>query len=93
MEYFYGGGGNPTPDFVYRFTITELTDEMYDWCTHYPLEGPFERWWVSRKMHSYKGGMVPTIQIQFESRKAAYMFMLTYSEYITENKSIYEVTP
>lgn len=93
MEYFYSSGGNPNPDFVYRFNVSQLTDEMYKWCSDYPLNGPFDRWWVSRKTFSYKGGMVPIIQVQIENRKAAYMFMLTYSEYITENKSIYEVTP
>lgn len=93
MEYFYSGGGNPCPDFVYRFMVEEVTTEMYQWLENYPLNGPFERWYIKRKDLQYQGGTIPTIQIQIESRKAAYMFMIAFSEYITKNVSIYEVTP
>ena len=93
MEYFYSGGGNPNPDFVYRFMVKDVTEEMYDWLADYPLNGPFDRWYIKRKLLQYKGGNIHSVQIQIENRKAAYMFMLAFSEYITENKSIYEVTP
>lgn len=93
MEYFYSSGGNPTPDFVYRFLVKEATEEMYDWLSEYPLYGPFDRWYIKRRSVDYKGGTQTTIQVQIENRKAAYMFMLAFSEYITENKSIYEITP
>lgn len=93
MEYFYGGGGASCPDFVYRFMVEDVPSEMYSWLADYPLNGPFDRWYIKRRSVDYKGGTQHTTQVQIENRKAAYMFMLTWSEYITENKSIYEVKP
>jgi hypothetical protein len=93
MEYFYSGGGNNRPDFTYRFLVKKITDEMYDWCDSYPLIGPFERWHI---IHNYyertdsrndRGDSPETPLIQFESRKAAYMFRIAFSEYIIENKT------
>ena len=95
MELFYSGGGNPNPGFVYRFLVKEVTDEMWRWLEQYPLTGPFERWYIQRNGDPHRTNddakEIPMVQI--ESRKAAYMFMLTYSEYIIANKSLYEVTP
>lgn len=85
MEYFYGGGGNSNPDFTYRFRVKEIPPDMYRWCTEYPLTGPFERWHIKHKRIPYQGGEVDTVVIQIESRKAAYMFRLTFSEYIMED--------
>jgi hypothetical protein len=88
MEYFWSDGGNNRPDFTYRFTLKEVTEEMYDWCGNYPLDGPFERWHIIRNYgqptHEDKKE-VPLIQ--FESRKAAYLFRIAFSEYIIENKT------
>ena len=88
MEYFWSEGGNNRPDFTYRFTLKEVTEEMYDWCGNYPLDGPFERWHIIRNYgqptHEDKKE-VPLIQ--FESRKAAYLFRIVFSEYIIENKT------
>ncbi len=89
MEYFYSGGGNNRPDFTYRFLMRKITDEMYDWCCEYPLNGPFERWHI---IHNYfetafNCSTPETPLIQFESRKAAYMFRIAFSEYILENKT------
>lgn len=94
MEYFYGGGGNPNPDFVYRFVVKDIPPDMYKWCSDYPLTGPFERWHIK---HSYKevldaaGTREQTPLIQFESKKAAKMFRIAFSEYIIENKSLYSL--
>lgn len=83
MEYFYGGGGNSNPDFTYRFLVKDIPPDMYRWCAEYPLTGPFERWHIK---HNVKmGGIEQRPVIQFESRKAAYMFRLTFSEYIVED--------
>jgi hypothetical protein len=93
MEYFYGGGGRSDPDFIYRFEVTEVTNEMWKWCERYPLTGPFERWYVQHRSTIAK---LQNPIITFESRKAAYMFNLAYSEYIVKNvsynfaRSIYE---
>jgi hypothetical protein len=96
MEYFYSGGGNNRPSFSYRFLMRKITDDMYNWCGDYPLDGPFERWHI---IHNYQTGPVDnsvdsgpeTPLIQFESRKAGYLFRIAFSEYIIENKSIYEL--
>jgi hypothetical protein len=83
MEYFYSGGGNNRPDFTYRFLVSKITEEMYDWCGNYPLTGPFERWHIIHNTGNFERDTI----IQFESRKAAYMFRIAFSEYITENKT------
>ena len=89
MEYFWSDGGNNRPDFTYRFTLKEVTEEMYDWCGNYPLDGPFERWHIKHRFRtlSYEGGEVEIPLIQFESRKAAYMFKIAFSEYIVEDRT------
>ena len=88
MEYFYSGGGNNRPSFSYRYTMKEITNEMWEWCENYPLNGPFQRWHV---IHNYGQ---PTDQdrkeiplIQFEDKNAAFMFKLAFSEYILEDKT------
>lgn len=83
MEKFYGGGGRSNPDFLYRFEVKEVSNEMYQWCERYPLTGPFERWYI--QYSSTHANVNPIIQ--FESRKAAYMFRIAFSEYILENKT------
>lgn len=83
MEHFYGGGGNNNPDFTYRFLVKTVPNEMYKWCEDYPLNGPFERWHF--KLYPHDGGT--TYMIQFESRKAAYMFKIAFSEHIIEDKT------
>ena len=89
MEYFYGGGGRSNPDFTYRFLVKNVPDVMWAWCESYPLTGPFERWYVQHNFKSIdsNGGQVQLPLIQFESRKAAYMFSIAYSEYIIKNMS------
>jgi hypothetical protein len=88
MEYFYSGGGNNRPSFPYAFVVKTVTNEMWTWCENYPLSGPFERWHVQ---HSSAIAKLQDPIIQFESKKAAYLFRIAYSEYIIENKSIYEL--
>lgn len=98
MEYFYGGGGRSNPDFCYRFLVKEVTEEMYDWCGDYPLNGPFERWYIEHKhkVLNYQGGQIELPLVQIESRKAAYMFTIAFSEHILKDltydfvKSIHE---
>ena len=87
MDYFYSGGGNNRPTFTYRFLVKKVTEEMYKWCEDYPLDGPFERWHIIFNYHQGKTDAPEIPLIQFESRKAAYMFKLAYSEYILEDKT------
>ena len=95
MEYFWSDGGNNRPSFAYRFLMSKITEEMYDWCDRYPETGTgyFQRWHI---IHNYtlinNGNDAPeTPLIQFESKKAALMFRIAYSEYIIEDKSIYSL--
>ena len=89
MEYFYGGGGNSDPDFTYRFLVEDVTNEMWKWCESYPLNGPFERWHVKHNFRKvpYKGGELVMPLIQIESRKAAYMFKIAFSEQILKDET------
>lgn len=92
MEYFWTDGGNNRPDFTYRFLMQNTTSEMIDWCKKYPANGPFERFHI---IHNFQENYLKSDTdrrivlplIQFESRKAAYMFRLAFSEYILENKT------
>lgn len=91
MEYFYSGGGNNRPDFTYRFLMKEINNDMWKWCEAYPLNGPFQRWHI---IHNYQashkgitGDQKETPLIQFEDKRAAFMFSIAFSEYITEDKT------
>lgn len=77
MESFYGGGGRSNPDFTYRFLVNQVTTPMYQWLEDYPLNGPFERFYIR---HQTKDANGPIVQI--ENRKAAYMFKIAFSEHI-----------
>ena len=91
MEYFWSDGGNNRPDFTYRYLMKEITSDMHHWCNNYPLTGPFERWHVIRNFEAeYDGDLgdrkeIPLIQ--FENKKAAFMFSIAFSEYILEDKT------
>jgi hypothetical protein len=91
MEYFYSGGGNNRPSFTYRFTMKEITTEMWKWCESYPLIGPFERWHIIHNFVTERDGDLGDAKeiplIQFESRQAAYWFRIAFSEYILEDKT------
>lgn len=89
MEYFHGGGGNPNPDFCYRFLVEKVTSDMWQWCENYPLNGPFERWHVKHrhKVLTYDGGEKVLPLIQIENKNAAFMFKLAFSEYILKDET------
>jgi hypothetical protein len=88
MEYFFTSGGNNRPDFTYRFTMKEITTEMYQWCENYPLSGPFQRFHIVRNFGQPTDGDRKEIPlIQFEDKNAAFMFSIAYSEYILEDKT------
>lgn len=86
MELFYSSGGRSNPDFVYRFLVKQVTTEMFKWCEDYPLNGPFERWYIEhRYTHDPLDMSIDIPMIQIESRKAAYLFRIAFSEYIIED--------
>jgi hypothetical protein len=87
MDYFYSGGGNNRPTFPYAFSVTQVTNDMWQWCDQYPESGHFKRWHVIHSTGNFERDTI----IQFESRKAAYLFSIAYSECIIENKSIYDI--
>jgi hypothetical protein len=80
MEYFYGGGGNNRPYFMYRFKVKECTNDMYMWAHAYPEKGPFNRFHVEwgsvySKMDSPREYDV----IQFEWGEAAKVFRIAFA--------------
>lgn len=92
MEYFHSSGGNNRPDFTYRFLMRTTTSEMIEWCRAYPLTGPFERFHIihnfqENHLASKTDRRIVLPLIQFESRKAAYLFSIAYSEHILEDKT------
>lgn len=92
MEYFWSDGGNNRPDFTYRYTMKEVTSEMYRWCQSYPANGPFDRFHVIRNYGQPTDSDKKEVPlIQFENKKAAFMFSIAFSEYILENKSLYSL--
>lgn len=93
MEYFWSEGGNNLPYFTYRYLIKEMTEGMHHWCTNYPLNGPFQRWHVIRNYFegtAFRGDAPETQLIQFEDRKAAFLFSIAFSEYIIADKTMKE---
>lgn len=84
MEYFYSAGGNSNPDFIYRYEVKQVTNEMWKWCEAYPLTGPFERWHIQ---HESKMQRREHPIITFENKNAAFMFSLAFSEYILADKT------
>lgn len=88
MKYFNRGPG-ADPYFEHRFHVKVVTEEMFDWCKNYPLDGPFERWHI--EWHATRKNRTNDV-IQFESDKAAYMFKIAFSEYILRDDSINKTT-
>lgn len=88
MNKFYGGGGNNEPHFAYRFYVSDVTNDMFTWCEDYPLTGDFERFHVLWK---YEGRDTdrPLHIVQFESKKAAYMFRIAFSESIVKENHVW----
>ena len=84
MEYFYGGGGNNRPVFIYRFKVKPVTTEMYKWAQAYPEKGPFSRFHIEWEMH--KGYDV----IQFELRDAYLAFQYAFAGEIIEDVTMKE---
>jgi hypothetical protein len=77
MKYFHRGRG-ADPYFRHRFSVKIFTEEMYEWCDSYPLDGCCERWHVEwARAHGRNYDVV-----QMESKKAAYLFKIAFSEYI-----------
>ena len=74
MNLFQVGGGSK-PWFANRFTVERCSTEMFEWLTAYPLQGPFERFYVEWRMDGYD-------IITIESNRAAYMFKIAFSEHI-----------
>jgi hypothetical protein len=74
MELFYSGGGNPNPNFLYKVKIKRMTTEAFDWCSNYPSEGYFQRWYVQWGPNR---GLDYDI-VQFEWEEPALMFALKF---------------
>lgn len=82
MKYFYTGGGNNNPYFIYRFKVANCTNEMYMWCEDYPDNSKsFCRWhvgWSHILQSNYD-------IIQMESRDAYLAFQIAFAGEILED--------
>jgi len=91
MDYFYGGGGNNKPFFIYRFRVKTISNEMYTWCENYPSKGSFSRWHIiyNGEKELYlpepeKPGDVTNI-IQFELKDAYLAFQYAFAGEIMQD--------
>lgn len=75
MNYFYSGGGNNRPFFIYRFKAKKVSSEMYVWGKEYPDKGPFSRYHVEWGSVYNKDYDV----IQFELRDAYLAFQYAFA--------------
>ena len=80
MEYFYGGGGNNRPVFIYRFKVKSCTPTMYSWAEAYPEKGPFSRFHVEwQSVYSKMDRPREYDVIQFEHSEAAKVFRIAFA--------------
>ena len=78
MEYFYGGGGSSNPYFSHRIKVKKVTNEMFEWCDAYVIDGPqhFARWcteWGESRGRDYD-------VVQFEREEPLLMFILKFGD-------------
>lgn len=84
MERYYSYGGKSNPEFPHRVKIKDATDEMMHWCSTYPADGPFERYYIEWRPgpqgvtspDDHQGGAV----FQFELERAALLFRLKFGD-------------
>lgn len=80
MDYFYGGGGNNRPYFIYRFKVKECTSEMYSWADTYPEKGHFCRWHVEwGSVYSTEKNVRDYDVVQFEHSDPAKIFRIAFA--------------
>lgn len=72
MRRYYSEGGCSNPNFINKVRVTNVNDEMFHWCSTYPSERPFERWYVEWK----DDGAI----FQFETEKPAVLFGLKFGD-------------
>lgn len=73
MEYFYSGGGNNNPDFVYRFKTKEVTSEMFHWAKEYPpTQDCFQCFHI--KYNATNNGEWDIIQFQWRDAYLAFKY-------------------
>jgi hypothetical protein len=80
MEYFYSGGGNNRPYFMYRFKVKKCTTDMYQWAEAYPEKGSFNRFHVEwASVYSKMDRPLDYDVIQFEWSEAAKVFRIAFA--------------
>jgi hypothetical protein len=78
MERYHSEGGRSNPDFRYRVKIKKVSDEMMNWCSVYPTEGYFQRYYVQWNYNQY--GDYETTVFQFETERPAILFKLKFGD-------------
>jgi hypothetical protein len=84
MERYFSYGGKSNPEFRYRVRIKETTDQMMHWCSVYPANGSFERYYI--EWHpGPQGKTSPNDSVcgavfQFETERPALLFKLKFGD-------------
>lgn len=77
MERYHSYGGKSNPDFRYRVRVSDVTDQMLNWCSVYPSAGSFERYYVEWS----RGDQDRAYNVfQFETERPAILFKLKFGD-------------
>jgi len=84
MELFYGGGGNPYPDFRYKVRVKQNSPKinaMMKWCDDYPTgdHDYFKRYYIDWRGGTKSYDSEWTV-FQFEWEQPAIMFALSFAD-------------
>jgi hypothetical protein len=78
MERYHSYGGKSNPEFRYRVSVENVTDEMMNWCSVYPANSSFERYYIEWD-HNQDGDYKNTV-FQFETERPAILFKLKFGD-------------
>jgi hypothetical protein len=77
MERYYSYGGKSNPEFRYRVSVKDVTDQMLHWCSVYPAVGSFERYYI--EWSGFGVGSNDAV-FQFETERPAILFQLKFGD-------------
>jgi hypothetical protein len=77
MERYHSYGGKSNPEFRYKVSVEDVTNQMLHWCSVYPAEGSFERYYIQWN-GNYDGSNDAVFQ--FERERPASLFKLKFGD-------------
>jgi hypothetical protein len=77
MERYHSYGGKSNPEFRYRVSVKDVTDQMLHWCSVYPASGSFERYYI--EWNGFVEGANDAV-FQFETDRPAILFKLKFGD-------------